>query len=633
MFITQAFSARYTLPMASEEKSPLDTLRARLYAPKPVDTVAPNTLSRGRVQGASAWTPPPPPVIKPARQKLPPSLWFLIVAAGFFVIAGIVAAVLLIFGGRSVSTAHVRIDVQGPTTIASGDTVPILISIQNDNPVAMTNASLTVDLPDGTRDPDSIDQPLDQYSDSLGDIEAGGRAERTVRAALFGAENQQLVIPIRLEYHTPGSNATSVKEQEYTVTVTTSPVSVNVSSVREVASGQQVTVRVAVRSNAATALQNISLQGEYPFGFIASAANPQPASGAYFALGSFAPGEEKIVTVTGTLTGSEGDERVFRFTTGTAKDDGSAALGVSYMTNQASVAIAKPFLGVTVALNREGADVVTVPEGQSVQGSVSWKNSLPTPVANAQVSVAFSGNAFDPKTVVAANGFYRSNDATIIFDKNSNPGLALLQANDSGAGTFSFTPRSEVRNPTVTITIRVTGTRAGGGGTLTSSVTRTVKVGTGLALTSKILHSGGTISNTGPIPPVADQETTYTVVLSAKNSLNSVGGAVVTATLPAYVRYTGKTSAGDTAITYDDSNRMISWNIGDLAPGANKTASFQVALLPSIAQKGTSPIVIPTQTLTGTDRFTQAPVMASADALTTQTPSDPNYSSDKGVIK
>jgi hypothetical protein len=593
------------------EGDPLETLRARLYAPKPIDAVAPETLSRRAAGAPTAWTPPPPPVIKPPRPKLPPSLWFLIGACAFFVVAGIVAALFIIFGGRSVSTAHVIIDVQGPTTIASGDTVPILISIKNNNPVAMNAATITVDLPDGTRNADNTDQSLDQYSDTLGDIAPGTEAQRTVRAVLFGSENQQLTIPIHVEYHTTGSNATSVKDQNYTVTVSTSPISVNVTGMTQVTSGQPVTLRVSVRSNATTPLSNISLLAEYPFGFIPTNSTPAPTSGSYFALGTFAPGEEKLVTVTGTLTGSEGDQRVFHFTAGTAKSDGTPALGLSYMSNDAIVSIAKPLIGLTVSLNRQGDDTVTVPAGQSVQGSVSWMNSLTDPVSNAQVTVKFGGTAFDPNTVVAQNGFYRSSDSTIVFDKTSNPTLAFLQPNDSGTGAFSFTPKSGVRNPTITLQFSVTGTRSGGTGeALTSTATRTVKIGTGVALASSIKR------DSGQPPPTPDQETTYTATLHATNSINSVGGAVVTATLPAYVRYIGAADTGGTAVTYDDTSRTVSWAIGDLAPGASASASFQVALLPSIAQKGTSPIVIPTQSFTATDRFTQAQVTASADALT-----------------
>lgn len=617
------------------DTSPLDSLRARLYAPKPVTTVTPESLPEGHAQQATAWAPPPPPVIKPAKKKLPFAVLFLIGAVAFFVLAGIAAALLFFFGGRSISTDHVSIDIQAPTTIASGDTVPLLISIQNDNPAPMTGASITVDFPDGTRSADNVDQPFDSYTDSLGDIAPGEHAERTVRAVFFGAENQSITIPVRLEYHTPGSNATSLKKKDYVMTITTSPVSVNVSSVGEVASGQSVTVQVRVRSNAATQLQNIGLFGEYPPGFLLTNSNPAPTNGTYFLIGTLKPGEERLVTFNGTLSGVSGDQRVFRFTTGTAKDDGTPQLGTSYMSNQTAVTIAKPLLGVTVSLNRENADTVTVPEGQTVPASITWMNSMTSPVSNAQVTVKFSGNAFDPSRVTAQGGFYRSSDSTIVFTKDTNPGLALLQPNDSGTGAFSFTPKTEVRNPTVNLTITVSGTRAGSGAAtpVSSTITRTVSVGTQLALSSKITHMNSPIPNTGPWPPVADQETTYTIQLNAKNSLNSVGGAVATMVLPSYVRYTGKTSSGDTAITYDESTRTVTWSIGDIVPGTPETAAFQVALLPSVSQKGTSPIVLPPQKLTGTDRFTRMQVSATADALTTQTPGDTGYTADKGVVK
>lgn len=596
--------------MASEQ-DPLDTLRARLYAPKPVETVAPETLSPERMPKAQAWTPPPRPIVKPPRKKLPPSLWFLIAAAGFFVVAGIIAAGFIILGGRSVSTSRVKIDVQAPTTIGSGDSVPLLITIQNNNPVPLTAASITVKLPDGAKNADDPDKDFPQYSDTLGDIAPGSQVQRTVRAVLFGPENQQLTIPIHIEYHTPGSNAVSVKDQNYVLTVTTSPVSVNITGMTQVTSGQPVTLRVSVHSNATTPLSNLALLGEYPPGFVPTSSNPAPTSGAYFPIGTLAPGEEGLVTVTGTLTGSEGDQRVFHFTAGTAKSDGSAALGLSYTTGDAIVAISKPLIGLTVSLNRQNDETVTAPVGQAVQGTVSWKNSLPDAVGNVQVSVKFSGSAFDPQTVVAQNGFYRSSDATIIFDKNSNPNLALLQPNDSGSGAFSFTPRTGVRTPTVTMQFTVSGVRAGSpNDTITSTLTRTVRIGTGVSLTSTIKRVSG------PTPPTPNQETTYNVTLVANNSINGASGAVVTAVLPQYVRWTGVTNAGDAPITYDESTRTVSWAIGTLAAGANKQGSFQVALLPSTSQEGTSPIVIPTQKLTAIDQFTQAQVTASADALT-----------------
>src|SRR5581483_8404096 len=155
---------RYNYRMANEG-DPLDTLRARLYAPKPVGEVTPDMLSQQETPSAEHWV-PPPVRIKPKRKPLPPSLWFLIFAGIFFVVAGTIAALFIIFGTRSVSVNNVKITVQGPTTIASGDTVPLLITIKNSNPVSLNAATITVDLPDGTKNADDTSQALDQYSDT-----------------------------------------------------------------------------------------------------------------------------------------------------------------------------------------------------------------------------------------------------------------------------------------------------------------------------------------------------------------------------------------------------------------------------------------------------------------------------------
>ena len=106
------------------------------------------------------------------------------------------------------------------------------------------------------------------------------------------------------------------------------------------------------------------------------------------------------------------------------------------------------------------------------------------------------------------------------------------------------------------------------------------------------------------------------------------------ASLPAYVRYTGKVSPNDGTLKYDDTTRTVSWVIGDVeAGGAPKTMSFQVALTPSVSQIGTAPVLIGAQTVSGTDRFTQKAIQGTVGELTTQITSDPAYSENKSRVK
>lgn len=631
--------------MPPESESPLELMRKRLYAPGPVEqpitpTVRPHVPEQTLPPPQQAWAPPPPPIVKPPHgwAAMPWTSRFLVIAIGFFVLAGATAAGLFLLGGRDISADNLLIDPDGPPTIASGDTVAIVIRVKNNNPATITNVNLHVDLPDGTREALDKSRPFDQYNDTLGTLASGEETSRTVNAVFFGAQNQVLTVPIRVAYKAEGSNAAFVTEDEYTVTVTTSPISLTVSAPSEAASGEPFVVIVTARNNAATVLEHVGVQVSYPPGFNVQSTDPRPASGNLFSIGSLAPGQQQNITIRGTLTGQDMDERVFRMVAGTRISEDATEIALPYASTDRLVSVARPFLATSLSLNRDTADTVLVPPGEPVSGTLTWQNNLTVPVSDARITVQLSGNGFDPAQVQASSGFYRSSDSTILFSKDTNQDLAQLPPGATGNGAFSFTPKSAaalagVPNPTVTLTVSIAGNRMGQTGvpeSISSTVTKTVKVGTEVQFDSRVLRSGGPFTNTGPVPPRANTETTYTIELTAVNSVNPIAGAQASMVLPSYVRFTGAVSP-DGAVTYDERTRTVTWRANDLAGGATSRAYFQVAFLPSVSQVGSSAVLIPEQTFTATDRFTQGQVQVKASRLTTQF-EDSSYQPGQGLV-
>ncbi len=623
----------------TDSASPLQDLRDTLYSRNPSTSVQEGRLSHTEQQLPQSWKPLPVP---PLKKKLPFATVFLFGAVGFFIVAGLVATFLFLKGTRAISSDRIVIGVTGPTTIASGDTVPLSITIRNNNPALITGTALDIDFPAGSKDARDTTKALDHYhSDTVGDLASGAETTVTVSAVLFGAQNETITVPVRFQYRTAGSNAVFVSNKTYTFVISTSPVSVQVQTLSESASGQPITVRVAVHSNASIPLSNIALAAKYPdFGFAFGSADPKPSLGSFFPLGTLSPGETKTIVISGVLNGEAKDERTFSFEVGTAKDDGTSVLVAPYTSSKATIAITQPFLGTTLSLNSSTADDVRAGAAQQINASLTWQNNLDVPLSNASAVITLSGNGFDTSSVKAIGGFYNSNTKTITFAKENNPGLALLHAGDTGVGTFSFSikPLSQlqaVQNPTVTLAVSVAGQREGQGRVpekVTSTVVRTIKIGTTAAFTRSILHTTGPFSNTGPVPPTPGAETTYTVVLKASNAINSVGAAKASMLLPSYVRFTGQVSPQN-AVTYNADTRMVSWNIGDLPPGATTTAYFQVAFLPSVSQVHTSPVLIEEGSLTGTDRFTGSSVSATADALPLNRQADPGYTQSFGAVQ
>ncbi len=562
---------------------------------------------------------------------------FFAVALLFFIASVAVAGYFFYFGGNTVSVEKVSIDIQGPTTIAGGDTVPLQLTITNRNPVAIQNATIEIVFPESTRNASNTLEAYPRYTEKLGEMASGATITRSVRAVMFGATGQAINLPVSFSYGTGGSNAVFVKKTAYALAISSTPLEVSVGAPTEAVSGKPLTLTLTVRSNATVPLNNVVLSGAFPFGFQVATSSVRMVNTS-FLLGTLAPGATKSITLTGSLSGQNSEQRVFHFNVGTAKTANDSSLAVTYMTQEATVALTAPFINATLSLNGDSSPNVVVPAGSRQSVTISYVNTLPTNVSNVTVSIAVSGSAVDYGSIETTRGFYRSIDHTIVFSKDTDPSLANLAPGATGLGTFNFatlSPTNGIAAPSITFAVSVSGTRIGQSNvpeTVNASVTKTVKVVTAVSLSSTSLHSSGPIGNTGPVPPRANEPTTYTVLWNVRNQGSAVAGGTVTALLPSYVTYTSKT-AGNGSFSYDSASRTVTWSMGDLTQGAGAQGSFQVAITPSSSQINSAPTLTGPASFSGYDRYAGVQVHAGAGAASTETTGDPDYVRGNGTVQ
>lgn len=613
-----------------DDTGSLEHARERLYEPADVPRTRSPLAAEGERELPHEWKANAlGRVLRGGERHIHFAAIFFVVAFVFFLVSLGVVGYLFYFGGNTVSVDKVMVDIQGPTTIAGGDTVPLSLTITNKNPVAIDNATIEIDFPNGTRSADNVLQTYPRYVENLGTLASGATVTRSVKAAVFGGAGQILTLPVSLSYGTAGSNAVFVKKSSYALTVSSTPLSVSVETPSETVSGQPLTFNLTVRSNATVSLSNVVLTSVPPFGFSVTSSSI-PLTSSSFLLGTIAPGATKHVTLTGILLGQDKEQRVFHFTVGTANTPTDQTLAVSYMTQDAMVAITAPFINTTLALNGDTSANIVVGPGSRQSVTITYTNTLTTSIANAVVSIALSGSAIDYGSIQTTSGFYNSTDHAVIFSRDTDPALAVLAPGASGIGTFTFATLSAgtpIAAPTLTFTISVSGTRVGQTNVpeeVTASATKTVKVATAVMFSASSLHTSGALSNSGPVPPKADQATTYSIVLNVQNSGSAVAGGAVTTILPSYVSYTGITSGVGT-FSYDDKSRTVTWNTGDLAQSANVQGTFQVSLTPSSSQRGSVPALTSPVSFSGYDRFAGVRISAAADPVTTETKGDPGY--------
>jgi hypothetical protein len=630
----------------SQDKDGVEHLKDKLYSRKhqgPIEDVR-SALSQSDANVPVAWEAPPPPPSRPGpqqfeggmdtgmgknRKKMAFSTKFFLGSIAFFIAAAGAAAYYFIGGGNFVSPNNIDLQIIAPSLADGGSPVNFQIIATNRNSAPLILSDLVITYPDGTRDPKDPQKPLQTERQSVGTIASGQAIKRTSSAILYGQEGSTQKVHVALEYSLKGSNAVFVKEGDTELTIGSSPVSVSVAAPETTAAGQSFSMDVTVQSNSQETVDNVALEAQYPFGFTVQSTSPQAGAGqTLWRLGKLLPGASTVVHITGTIDGQDGDQRVFRFLTGSEPDQTAAHIAVPFLNTPVTIAVSRPFVSATLAVAGKSGSEVSVSPGQNIQGAINWKNNLSDPVSNIEVELKLDGPALDTQSVQSPNGFYQSSNNTITWTSAQDPSLAQVAPGATGNLSFSFatlppgTGGIVYTNPKVTLTLNVKGTR----GTdqspeSVSALTKTdVVVGSLLSLEAQSHYGDGAYQNSGPTPPRAEAATTYTVQCTVRNSSNAIANANVSAVLPPYVTY----KTGQAGIAYDSASRTVRWSLGELKAGTGYTlgaqsASFQVVLNPSISQVGQAPALTGAAELSGTDRFAQIQVGAQAQGPTTQT--------------
>ncbi len=633
----------------SDKKSPLDRVSKSLYSR--TDETPSNmrhTIHEGRTEVAPTWQEEKTPDLDdPAHMKATRKTYsYLFMSAFlFFIVAAIIGGYTL-FGGRNfVSADNVNVLIEGPTSISGGEPLTLNISVVNRNATNIENVDLIVEYPDGTKDSTNASLDLSRLKIPLGNIKSQSLAQKEISSIMFGEEGAMRNVKFRVEYQTENSNATFYKEKEYSVSISSSPVTVTISGLEKVLGGQSSDFTVTVASNTTIPVRDVLVSLDYPFGFKVVSANPQPSFGnSVWKIGDLAPGTNRTIKLQATIEGQNDEERILRANVGIQSATNEREIATNIVSRDHSFVIEKPFLGLDVTLDGNRGDIAANP-GRAVRAEIIWTNNSADRITGARIEAKLSGNVLNKSSVIVDGGFYDSLTDTIVWEAGRTFGLDNIAPGENGRVNFSFSstnasPGQSVLNPQMSVTVSAKGGRVDSSGVpqeITSAVTRSVKLLSNLTLSNRALRSQGPISNTGPVPPRAEQVTTYTIVWTVTNTSNNITGAKVTASLPPYVSWTDTISPSDAQITYNPTGGTLVWNVGSIPrntdTGGGKQVSFQVALRPSLNQVGSVPQLITNAKITGTDSFTGVVIENSAPALTTRTSSDSLYQSGDEIVQ
>jgi hypothetical protein len=558
-----------------------------------------------------------------------------------FLFAASFTAYTFITGTNYISNSNINVVLLGPVSTPAGEELSLDVDITNNNSDDLLLTDLIVTYPEGTRSADDHITPMITDRIAIGTIPKGKRVRQTIKSVLFGEENVKKNIKISLEYRINGSVSIFDKEKVFPIFIGSSPITVAIDTLKEVSPQEESEFVVNLKSNSSSIIKGLVFKADYPFGFeFISSVPATSGDNATWVLGDVKPGEERKITFKGRMYGNDNQERNFRFYTGTEDTQEKTNIGTIFVTNSVAVSIKKPFLATDIAIDDKSTSVVTAHAGNGIKGEITWQNNLDVPLNDIVIEARITGAMLDKQTVNGERGFYRSVDNTIVWDKTSIPDLREIDPKGTGRVQFNFAAlvpslvtNSTFRRQELKVELSVHAKRLSEENVpeeISSNLTRTVKIASDLVLKNRLVRTIGPFENTGPMPTMPEQASTYTVLVSVNNSYNNVKDVVYKATLPRYVEWLGKVYPPNAKVQYSPDKREVTWTVGDVAPGVGYNSSakefaYQVSFLPSLSQRGESPEIIGPSSLMGKDDFTGGIDQVLASPLDIKIESDPAY--------
>lgn len=565
-----------------------------------------------------------------------------------FLIALGAGAYILFNGSNIISTDNIDISISAPISVAGGEPVSFDIQVSNKNKIKLEAVDVSIDFPAGTVDAIETTKELKNFREAMDDIEPGGIAKKTVKAVIYGEENSKKDIKVTVEYRVKGSSSAFQKEKSVNLLISSSPLNLSISSFKEVNSGQEFEFSVTMNSNSKETIKNVMMKAVYPFGFTFISSDVKPfADTTLWKFGDIPPNGKKTIKIKGKLEGQDDETRVFRFITGAQSTKNEKAIGTEYISSSQDISIKKPF--VTIGLSLDGdSDLLEyiASFNKSIRVDVDYSNNLPIAILDGEISVKLSGSSYDKTSVVPEDGLYRSENNEITWNSITNPELKNIPAGGSGKVTFNITPRNLsnslklITNPDLSMSVSVKGNRISEVNvpeTLVSSAKRLIKISSDPSISGQIVRSSGPFSNTGPIPPKAEQSTTYTVIWTVDNTSNSISNTEVKSSLPSYVKWLGKKNPSSENITYNPVDGKISWIIGNmdaytLNNSHRREVAFQIELTPSLSQVGRILDITGQSKLTAQDDFTNEALDSTLNGLNTSYSTDPVFKDGDNIV-
>ena len=365
-------------------------------------------------------------------------------------------------------------------------------------------------------------------------------------------------------------------------------------------------------------LTGLGIKIEYPAGFEFIKSVPSGLENTEWEIPLLNKAEGGRIEITGRLSGEVEEQKIFKAQLGIWLEDEFIVLKEITRGTE----ITEPRLYVFQQINGQQQYIASA--GDLLHYEIFFRNIGEDPFEDLFLAAKLKGDGFDFDSIKVSDGRFSKGDNSIIWDYKDVPKLRFLGQGEEGKIEFwvDLKKEWEINSPKAkNAFLRNT--------VLLSQLKEEfeTKVNSKLVISQKGYYENEIFEKSGPNPPRVGEETTYTIIWQAKNYFNNVKNVKIKAMLPPNVRLTGKIfpEGESSKFAFDNQSREIVWMVRDneameAGTGILNTApniAFQVALRPTVDQRGKTAPIIGEATITGEDQWTETILEEKAPAINT----------------
>jgi len=531
-------------------------------------------------------------------------------------------------------TLNVKIETQD--NIRAGEETSFSIQYENTGRAPIASLNLKLNLPTSFHLLSSIPEATAETQWSIGSLTPGSDGAITVKGIFLSEVPSVQRIQALFTYKPANFNSDFQEIENKSVELKTSVVEMTMTGPEKALAGDEVTYKIKLKHNGKEPIFNLRVIPTLPNDFSISSSKPElKADQPYWEIASIEPGKLQEISLKGSFTS-------------TASGTLPVTASVGFMDEeifyeQAKTQVQTDVLGGAVSFHLiiNGSDKdQTIEAGQSLRGSIDYKNPGTEPVEGIKFVLDLKSNGSLPIDWSKANLFDGKHDGSVVrWDKSTNKALGKIEPGKDGVIDFTLplvellsSGQSDQFTIALSLSVERIGSRASTHTIDATPIVVSINSNARLSSEARYFSEEGTPIGSGDLPPRVGKTTTYRVVWNLSNSLHELGNVEVSTILPQDVVWKENSAKDIGGMTFNSTTRQVRWQISKL-PSEIKNASawFDISITPKDQDTGKFMKLTNQVTLEAIDSITKTEMNSSLPALTTELPND-EFAKGKGIV-